>query len=60
MHIVFFFFTSYDTEALNKQMIDFKYETAFENTFQETTNSKVITGVQLLYTIGNRYKKNDI
>ena len=46
-------FFSYDTEALNKQLIQTEAdERLFVNTFGDTNHKKVTLGVQQLYIIG--------
>jgi len=52
----FICFFSFDTEALNKPMLDNADSNDFMSTFKETTSSKVNLGIQQLYTIGNYYK----
>jgi hypothetical protein len=48
-------FFSYDTEALNKQLIQTERaeEQLFANTFGDTEHKKITLGVQQLYIIGN-------
>lgn len=47
-------FYSYDTEALNKQLIQPEVdEQLFINTFSDTNHQKITLGVQQLYIIGN-------
>ena len=50
-------FFSYDTEALNKQLLQTEAEDQlFINTFRDTDHKKITLGVQQLYIIGNTYK----
>ena len=45
---------SYDTEALNKQLVQTEAdEQLFVNTFGDTEHKKIALGVQQLYIIGN-------
>jgi hypothetical protein len=47
---------SYDTEALNKQLLQTEAEDQlFVNTFRDTDHKKITLGVQQLYIIGNTY-----
>jgi hypothetical protein len=48
-------FFSYDTEALNKQLIPTEgaEDQLFTNTFGDSEHKKITLGVQQLYIIGN-------
>jgi hypothetical protein len=48
-----FFFFSYDTEALNKQLLPENSDQYLENNFEESDHKKITHGVQQLYIIGN-------
>jgi hypothetical protein len=57
----FFFSFSYDTEALNKQLLDpfmnifGEDEQSCTNTFGDSSHEKITLGVQQLYIIGKKY-----